>query len=66
MELEQIKKIVDVIFEKRPTKDVFETCLVDVITERNRILSDEHDKKLIEELDKVIQSIQKYLSIISK
>lgn len=66
MDIEKIKKIVDEIFENRPNKDVFEKCLLDLITEKNKILSNEHDKNLINEIDKVIESIEIYLSIASK
>lgn len=66
MDIEKIKKIVDEIFENRPNKDVFEKCLLDLITEKNKILSNEHDKNLIHEIDKVIESIEIYLSISSK
>ena len=54
------------MFENRPNKDQWENCLVELIIERNQILSREHDKKLIEEIDKVIESIQLYLSVASK
>jgi len=66
MDIEKIKKIFNEIFENRPNKDVFEKCLLDLITEKNKILSNENDKNLINEIDKVIESIEIYLSIASK
>jgi hypothetical protein len=66
MDIENIKKIVDEIFENRPNKDVFEKCLLDLITEKNKILLNEDDKNLINEIDKLIKSIEIYLSIASK
>jgi hypothetical protein len=62
-----IEKIIDEIMQNIPTKDVFEKCLLDLIVERNNLLSNEEEnKKLIEEVDKVIESIQIYLSIASR
>ena len=60
------KKILDEIFENRPNKDQWENCLLELIIERNKILSGEHDKKLIDEIDKVIEGIQEYLSVATK
>ena len=60
------KKTLNEMFENRPNKDKWENCLLELIIERNQILSREHDKKLIDEIDKVIESIQLYLSVASK
>lgn len=54
-------------FEKRPTKDVYEKCLLELLTEKLTIVSnEEYDKNLIEQLDKVIESIYLYLTVASK
>ena len=54
-------------FEKRPTKDVYEKCLLELLTEKLTIVSnEEYDKNLIEQLDKVIESIYVYLTVASK
>lgn len=66
MDIENIKKQLDEIFEKRPTKDVFEKVCLDLITEKTKIIPNEENKKLIEEMDKVIESIHVYLSVASK
>ena len=66
MDTEKYKKFVDEIFENRPTKDVYEKCLIELITEKNKIISNEENKKQINDYDKLIESIQIYLSITSK
>lgn len=66
MDIENIRNLVDEIFEKRPTKDVFEKCLIEIINEKNKIISNEGNRKLINEIDKVIECIQIYLSVTAK
>jgi len=66
MDIENIKKHIDEIFEKRPTKDVFEKVLMDLITEKTKIIPNEENKKLIDEIDKIMESIQIYVSVASK
>jgi hypothetical protein len=66
MDIEKTKVLIDEIFEKRPTKDVFEKCLVELVNEKNKIILREDNKNLIDQLDKLIESIQIYLSIDSK
>jgi len=61
-----MKKHIDEIFEKRPTKDVFEKVLMDLITEKTKIIPNEENKKLIDEIDKIMESIQIYVSVASK
>ena len=63
-----IKNFFDEIFEKRPTKDVFEKCLIDLIIEKNKLIDEEKEenKKLIDDVDKIIENIQIYLSVASK
>jgi hypothetical protein len=39
---------------------------MDLITEKTKIIPNEENKKLIEEMDKVMESIQIYLSVASK
>jgi hypothetical protein len=53
--------------KKKPTKDIYEKCLIELITEKHNLMSKEHhDQNLIDKIDKVIESIQQYLSIASK
>jgi len=66
MDIETIKKHIDEIFEKRPTKYVFEKVLMDLITEKTKIIPNEENKKLIDEIDKIMESIQIYVSVASK
>lgn len=67
MDIENAKSLINNFFEKRPTKDVYEKCLIELITEKHNILlNEEYDKNLIEKIDKVIESIQIYLSVTSK
>jgi len=66
MDIENIKKQLDEIFENRPNKDVFEKVLMDLITEKTKIIPNEENKKLIDEIDKVMESIQIYVSVASK
>jgi hypothetical protein len=55
------------LFEKRPVKDVYEKCLMELITEKHNIISNkDYDKNLINKIDKVINSIHIYLSVASK
>ena len=62
-----VEKHIYEIFVNRPTKDVFENCLVKIIAEKNRILVEKQEnKKMLEEIDKIIESIQKYLTVASK
>ena len=65
--LEKLKILITDFFDKRPTKDIYEKCLIELIAEKNNIISnEEYDKNLIDKIDKVIESIQAYLSVASK
>ena len=67
MDIEKSKSLINEFFEKRPTKDVYEKCLIELITEKHIIISnEEYDKNLIDNIDKVIESIYIYLSVASK
>lgn len=56
--------IINDIFEKRPSKDIYEQCLLELTTKKINIMSNEkYDKKMIEQIDKVIQSIHYYLEV---
>jgi hypothetical protein len=67
MDIEKAKELINEFIEKRPTKDIYEKCLLDLITEKHNIMSKEdYDKNLIDKIDKVIESIQLYLTIASK
>ena len=66
MDIEKLKSFMNEFFEKRPTKDVYEKCLIELITEKQNIISnEEYDKNLIDKIDKVIESIYIYLSVAS-
>jgi hypothetical protein len=67
MDLEKTKQLVKDFFEKRPSKDVYEKCLFELITEKNNIMANkDYDTILIDKIDKIIESIQLYVSIASK
>ena len=67
MDIEKSKQLINDFFEKRPTKDVYEKCLIELITEKHNIISnEEYDKNLIDKIDKVIESIYIYLNVASK
>jgi len=76
MKIEHIKIDLDKIFVERPTKDIYEKCLLDIINEKNKLVfkkentqeenTQEEYKKLIDEYDKLIENIKIYLSIASK
>ena len=67
LDIENASKLVKNFLEKRPTKDVYEKCLIELLIEKNAIMSTEdYDKNLIEKIDKVIESIQIYLTVASK
>jgi hypothetical protein len=71
MDKEQSKTFINDFFEdylkNRPTKDVFQKCLMECIIEKNNLVSDgESNKDLLDRIDKVIESIQVYLSVTSK
>jgi hypothetical protein len=67
MDTEKAKLLINDFFEKTPPKDVFEKVLIELITEKHNILSnEEYDKNLIEKIDKIIESIQIYLTVSSK
>ena len=67
MDIEKTKSLINDFFEKRPTKDVYEKCLIELITEKQNIISnEEYDKNLIDKIDKVIESIYIYLTVASK
>lgn len=65
LDTENIGKILMELFEKKPTKDVYEKCLCDLNMEKNKIIQNEENKELLERLEQVIQSIEQYLSIDS-
>jgi hypothetical protein len=67
MDLEKAKIFITDFFDKRPTKDVYKKCLIELIAEKNNIISnEEYDKNLIDKIDKVIESIYIYLTVASK
>jgi len=67
MDIEKNIALINDFFEKKPTKDIYEKCLIELITEKNNIISNkEYDKNLTDKIDNVIESIQLYLSIASK
>jgi hypothetical protein len=67
MDIEKTKSLINDFIEKRPNKDVYEKCLLDLISEKHNIMSKEdYDKNLIDKIDKVIESIQIYLTVASK
>jgi hypothetical protein len=67
MDLEKAKLLINDFFEKRPTKNIYEKCLIELISEKNNIISnEEYDKNLIDKIDKVIESIYVYLTVASK
>ena len=67
MDTEKAKEIINDFFEKRPTKDVYEKCLLELLILKNNIMSnEEYDKSFIDKIDKVIESIQIYLSVASR
>lgn len=58
------KSIINDIFEKRPTKDIYQQCLLELTSKKINIMSNEnYDKKMIQQIDKVIQSIHYYLEV---
>ena len=67
MDIEKLKSFINEFFEKRPSKEVYEKCLIELITEKQNIISnEEYDKNLIDKIDNVIESIYIYLSVASK
>jgi len=67
MDIEKAKLLINDFFEKRPTKDIYEKCLIELVTEKHNIITnEEYDKNLIDKIDKIIESIYIYLSVASK
>ncbi len=67
MDVGNVKIFLNDFFENIPKKDVFEKCLIELIIEKNKTLSNEdYDKNLIDKIDKIIESIQIYLSVATK
>ncbi len=67
MDTEKLKAQFNDFFEKRPTKDVFEKCLLEFIIEKNNIMSNaNYDKILVDKIDKAIESIQIYLTVATR
>ena len=68
MDIEKAKSLIYDVFENRPTKVIYEKCLIELITEKNNIISNKerYDKDLIDRIDLVIESIYIYLSVASK
>ena len=67
MDLEKLNTLFNEFFEKRPTKDVYEKCLIELMNEKHIIMSnEEYDKNVIDKIDEVIESIKLYLSVASK
>ena len=67
MDIEKLRGFLNNFFEKRPTKDIYQKCLIELTTEKYNIIANkEYDKELIDKIDKVIESIQSYLSVASK
>lgn len=67
MDIERTKGFINDFFDKIPTKDVYQKCLLELITEKHNIMSKEdYEKELIELIDNIIESIQVYLSVSTK
>jgi hypothetical protein len=67
MDLQKAKLLINDFFENRLTKDIYKKCLIELITEKHNIMSNEdYDKSLIDKIDKVIESIYVYLSVALK
>jgi hypothetical protein len=67
MDTEEAKKLINEFFENRPTKDVYEKCLLELITEKHNIVAnEEYEKDMIDRIDKVIESIEAYLYVTKK
>jgi hypothetical protein len=67
MDIEKAKTQINDFFEKRPTKDIYEKCLLELLIEKHNIMANEdYDKILIDKIDKVMESIHTYLSVASK
>jgi hypothetical protein len=67
MDLDNAKNIIKDFFENTPSKDIWEKCLTDLLIEKNNIINNEESNKdLIDKIDKVIESIQMYLSVTRK
>ena len=65
--MDNANTMINEFFEKIPTKDVFEKCLLELMIEKQKIiLNENYDKNLIEHIDKVIESIQQYVLVSSK
>ncbi len=65
MDPDKAKDILYNFFTNYPSKDAFEKALIELIAEKSNVMSnEEYDKDYIEKMDKVIESIQVYLSIV--
>jgi hypothetical protein len=62
MDIEEAKQVINEVIEKSPTKDAYEKCLLELISEKSNIMS----KQDYDKTDKLIESIQMCLSIPSK
>ena len=69
-DINNVKNLILDFLKNKPTKDLYEKCLVQLINEKITILSnDENEEKniiLIQHIDKIIESILSYLDVASR
>ena len=67
MDIDKNILLINQFFENKPKKEIFQKTLLELITEKHNIMSNkDYDKELIDKIDKVIDSIQIYLTVASK
>ena len=69
-DINNVKNLILDFLKNKPTKDLYEKCLLQLINEKITILSnDENEEKniiLIQHIDKIIESILSYLDVASR
>lgn len=63
-DFEKFKQLLPEIINNKPSRDVCQKCILELILEIEK-LSNEEDKREIELINKVIESIQIYLDVAS-
>lgn len=62
MDIEKVKTLIDDFFSNPPPKNVYESCYLQLLAEKNTLLEDPNcDKEYIDKIDKVCESISAYL-----
>jgi len=68
MDIEKSNLLINGVFRVKPSRHIYDDCLLDLLTERYNIIMSDDDcnSELLIVINTAIEIIQKYINIISK